>query len=98
MKKVSVLFLPVLLGSLFLFLLALPVQAQYYGPTFNQLQQSADDGNSASNSYSNGSYDYENARSTSGYNFDTPSANPPAVDLRDAGDHPTPMLLRNPGD
>ena len=98
MKKVSSLFFAVLLGSLSLFLLSLPVQAQYDSPTFQQLQQSANDGNSASNYYSNGSYDNEGARSSSGYNFDTPSSSPPAVDLRDAGDHPTPQLLRNPGE
>jgi len=68
-----------------------------YG-AFDQLQQSASDGNSAANSYSNGSYNYEGARETSGYNFDTPSASPPAVDLRGAGEHPTPMLLRGPND
>lgn len=75
-----------------------PAQAQYYGPTFRQLQNTADDSNSAANSYQNGSYDEDSARSTSGYNFDTPSSSAPAVDLRDAGEHPTPMLLRGPND
>lgn len=65
---------------------------------WDQLNQAADDGNSAVNSYSGGSYDYEGARNTSGYGFDTPSGSAPAVDLRDAGDHPTPQLLRDSDD
>ncbi|OGI23184.1 MAG: hypothetical protein A2287_04440 [Candidatus Melainabacteria bacterium RIFOXYA12_FULL_32_12] len=63
---------------------------------WGQLQQTADD--SGSNCYTNGSYDYEGASSTSGYNFDTPSTSPPAVDLRGAGKHPTPQLLRDSDD
>lgn len=63
-----------------------------------QLQQAADDGNSAANSYSGGSYDHEGASDTAGYGFDTPSESPPPVDLRGAGDHPTPQLLREPGE
>lgn len=64
----------------------------------DQLRQAAGDGDSAANSYSGGSYDHEGARDTSGYGFDTPSGSPPPVDLRDAGDHPTPMLLREQGE
>lgn len=65
---------------------------------FQQLQQSAGDSDSAANSYSGGSIDYEDTRDTSGYTFDTPSSSPPPVDLTGAGDHPTPMLLREPGE
>ncbi|MDD3014398.1 MAG: hypothetical protein PHC34_11905 [Candidatus Gastranaerophilales bacterium] len=67
-----------------------------YG-AFDQLQQSASDGNSAANSYRNGSYDYEGARRTSGSNFDN-SSDSSTVDLRGAGEHPTPQLLRGPND
>lgn len=63
-----------------------------------QLEQAAGDSDSAANSYSGGSFDYVDARDMSGYGFDTPSSSPPPVDLRDAGDHPTPMLLRDADD
>lgn len=65
---------------------------------WGQLQQTAGDSDSGANSYSGGSYDHEGGSTYSGYGFDTPSASPPVVDLRDAGDHPTPMLLRGPND
>lgn len=61
----------------------------------DQLRQTA--GDSDSGHYTNGSYDYEGASHNAGHNFDT-SSDTSVVDLRDAGDHPTPMLLRNPGD
>ncbi|EKE03932.1 MAG: hypothetical protein ACD_20C00128G0017 [uncultured bacterium] len=64
---------------------------------WGQLQQTASDSDSASNSYSGGSYDYEGARNTSGYGFDT-SSDSSVVDLRGAGDHPTPQLLRDSDD
>ena len=65
---------------------------------FEQLQSAAGDSDSAANSYSNGSYDYEGASSSSGYNFDTSSESPPVVDLSGAGEHPTPQLLRDSDD
>jgi hypothetical protein len=64
---------------------------------FEQLQQSAGDSASGANCYSGGSYDYEGASTNSGYGFDT-SSDSSVVDLRDAGEHPTPMLLRGPND
>lgn len=85
-------------------ILVLFVVSNIAGPMCNaqsaleQLQQTAGDSSSAANSYSDGSYDHEDARGTSGYGFDTSSSNPPPVDLRDAGDHPTPQLLRKPGE
>lgn len=87
MKKVFIVFM----------LLALPgiSASSFANDSFDQLQQSADDGNSAVNSYSNGSYDYEGASHNASHNFDTPSDSAPAVDLSGAGEHPTPALLRN---
>jgi len=60
---------------------------------FEQLQQAADDGQSAVNSNSN-----EEASWYASQNFDTVSTDPSVVDLSGAGEHPTPQLLRNPGD
>lgn len=94
MKRFSVLLMALFFAGI---LSQSTVQAQCYSPTFEYLQQTADDSNSAANSYSGGSYDYEDAKDTAGYNFDT-NSDSSVVDLRDAGEHPTPMLLRNPGD
>ncbi|OGI02808.1 MAG: hypothetical protein A2Y25_03185 [Candidatus Melainabacteria bacterium GWF2_37_15] len=65
---------------------------------WGDLQQAADDGDSAVNSYSDGSYDYEDASTNAGYGFDTSSDSAPAVDLTGAGEHPTPQLLRDSDD
>jgi len=60
---------------------------------WGQAQQANEDGQSAVDSNSD-----EGARSYSGYTFDTPSTTPPVVDLRGAGEHPTPQLLRTSDD
>ena len=89
MKKVSILNLSLVAISLFAVFTATSLQAKAYG-AWDQLQQTADDGQSATNCNSN-----EGASTYASYNFDTASESPPVVDLSGAGEHPTPQLLRN---
>ena len=58
---------------------------------WDQAQDANNYGHQAVHSSSN-----ESARSTSGCGFDKDCNSSTVVDLRDAGDHPTPQLLRNP--
>ena len=94
MKKVSILNLALIVVALFAVFAATSLQVKAQS-AWDQLQQTASDSNDAANSYSNGSYDYENASHYASHNFDTPSDAPPVVDLSGAGEHPTPQLLRN---
>ncbi|OGH96418.1 MAG: hypothetical protein A2039_05295 [Candidatus Melainabacteria bacterium GWA2_34_9] len=91
MKKTFIVFMLLMASS--------TVNTQCFAQSaFEQLQNAAGDSDSASNSYSNGSYDYEGASTYSGYNFDTSSESPTPVDLSGAGEHPTPQLLRDSDD
>ena len=97
MKKISSLHFSLIAVSLFIVFAATSLQAKAYG-AFDQLQQTAGDSDTAANSYSNGSYDYEDASHNASHNFDTSSDSAPVVDLSGAGEHPTPQLLRGPDD
>ena len=67
-------------------------QKSFADSAYEQAQQANDSGNNASNASN-----LENTKQNAGVVFDTPSDSTP-VDLSGAGEHPTPKLLRKPGD
>ena len=93
MKKVSILNLSLIVVALFTVFAETSLQAKAQS-AWDQLLQMASDSDDAANSYSNGSYDYENASHYASHNFDTPSDAPPVVDLSGSKTL-TPSLLRN---
>lgn len=66
------------------------VSKSFADSAYQQAEQAGQSGSNAAQ----GSSD-ESARHGAGQVFDTPSETPPPVDLRGAGEHPTPGLLRN---
>ncbi|OGI23183.1 MAG: hypothetical protein A2287_04445 [Candidatus Melainabacteria bacterium RIFOXYA12_FULL_32_12] len=83
MKKIIVLFIILAASGV--------VSAKCFAQSaWNQAQDTDYYGNNAAHSSSD-----EGARSTAGCGFDTNCGSSTVVDLRDAGEHPTPQLLRN---